>query len=350
MIAAFSLALALWSAPAPALSPGDIESQIDAGKFADAAAAIEATELTPLARATLEGRLALAQGKPARAATKFAEAVRLAPEHPPLRLLWAHALLQANRPGEVVAALEPLDATDSAVAVLLAAAADAADDPAAAYDVLQAAARAHDDEIDLRRQLVLLCAREGLLAATQSWIETLTPEALGRDLTLVVLQEIRSDAHALPLARMLAGAFPDDPDVHAQLGWVASAAGATTEAARAFERAVRLGADESYAAAEHARAAGRHRDALRMNAQVADDAVRQTQRFDIVFESGALAQAIVAGEALEAAGRLDPRRRYNLAYAHYALQQYGEASALARALNDTDQASRGRRLLQAMGR
>lgn len=350
MIAAFSLALALWSAPAPTLSPRDIEAQIDAGQLEEAAAALEATDLAPLARATLEGRLALANGKPKRAADRFERAVELAPEHPPLRLLWAHALLQSNEPDAVPAALKPLDATDPAVAVLLSAAADANDDPAAAYDVLQAAALAHPKETDLRRQLVLLCAREGLLSAAQSWIETLTPEVLGLDLTLAVLQELRSDAHALPLARMLAGAFAEDAGVQAQLGWVASAAGATTEAARAFERAVRLGADEAYAAAEHARAAGRHRDALRMNARVADDAVRQSQRFDIVFESGALAQAIVAGRALDAAGRLDPRRRYNLAYAHYALQQYGEASALARALNDTDQATRGRRLLQAMGR
>lgn len=338
-----SLALALFLVLAP-MSPVDIERTIDAGALEEAEAAMAEAELSPVARATLEGRLALAEGRPQQAASRFAAAVKLAPEHAPLRLLWAHALLRSGQP--VAQALAPLDSRGASVALLLAAGAEQAGDPGTAYATLEAAARRHPERLELTRELILLCAREGLLEPARAWIETLRPEQLGRAMALAVLQEIRSDAHALPLARQLAAAFPDDADVQAQLGWVASAAGFTSEASRAFGRAVALGADEAYTAAEHARAASDHRLALRLNALVSGDERRTQQRFDILFESGKLAQAIAAAQRLE----LDPRRRYNLAYAHYGLQQYAEASALARGLAGTDYAARGQSLLRAMGR
>ncbi len=339
----FALLLLLSVAP---MSPADIERSIDDGDVEEAKAAMADADLSPVARATLRGRLALAEDRPTDAAAQFEEAVRLAPEHAPLRLLWAHALLRADQPQGVRGALKTLDSKDPAVARLRAAAEEANGDSAAAYAALEGAARANPQDLELKRQLVLLCAREGLLEPTRAWIETLTPKQLGRVMALAVLQEIRSDAHALPLARQLASAFPSDADVQAQLGWVASSAGATSEASRAFARAVSLGADEAYAAAEHARAAGLHRDALRINARVADDTKRAEQRFDILFESGKLARAIAAAEAL----RLSPRRRYNLAYAHYGLQQFAEASAQARSLSGTDYAARAQTLLRAMGR
>ncbi len=339
----FALLLLLSVGP---MSPADIERSIDEGRVEEAKAAMADADLSAVARATLQGRLALAQERPAEAAGYFEEAVRLAPEHAPLRLLWAHALLRADRPGEVEVALKTLDAKQTAVARLRAAAAEANGDPGAAYAALEGASRANPDEVELRRQLVLLCAREGLLESARAWIETLTPGQLGRVMTLAVLQEIRSDVHAVPLARLLASAFPSDADVQAQLGWVASSAGATSEASRAFARAVSLGADEAYAAAEHARASGRHREALRINARVGDNTKRAEQRFDILFESGKLAQAIAAAESL----RMSPRRRYNLAYAHYGLHQIAEASAQARSLSGTDYAARAQTLLRAMGR
>ena len=340
-----SLAFLVLLSAAP-MSPTDIEKTIDSGKLEDAKAAMEESELSPLARATLEGRLALAEEQPETAAEKFAEAVALSPEHAPLRLLWAHALLRAGKPEGVAEALDPLDATEPTVALLLAAAHDAQGDVAAAYASLESATREHPETVELTHQLILLCAREGLMEATRSWVETLTPAQVDRVIALAVLQEIRSDAHALPLGRLLASAFPDDADVQTQLGWVASSAGATAEASRAFARAVSLGADEAYTAAEHARAAGRNAEALRLNGRVGNASKRSQQRFDILFESGKMAQAIAAAERIT----LSPRRRYNLAYAHYALQQYAEASTEARRLSGTDYAARGQTLLRAMGR
>ncbi len=338
------LIIALLLAP---VSPRDIERKIDAGNLDEAKAAMAETELSPLARATLEGRVAMAEADPSSAAERFERAVELAPDHAPLRLLWAHALLAADQAQGVADALAPLPETDPAAALLRSAAAELDGEPAAAYAALEAAARAHPRRLELTHQLILLCAREGLLDPTQRWIETVTPAQLGRTMALAVLQEIRSDAHALPLARQIAAVFPSDADVQAQLGWVASAAGATREAARAFARAVRLGADEAYAGAEHARAAGDHRQALRLNAAVSDPTQRAQQRFDILFESGKLARAIAVAQRLDT---LSPRRRYNLAYAYYALQQIAEATAAARALAGTDYAARAQTLLRAMGR
>ncbi len=364
---ALALAAALVGPPVawmPAPDPGldearRIEALIDAGDLKTASTRLEAgtkagsgpSLLGPLAQATLRGRLALARDQPSRAATQFARAIELAPEHAPLRLLHAHALLRAARYAEVEATLKHRALRDhrAAVALLRATAKVGLEDAPAAYTILAAAADATDD-VELRRQLVLLCAREGLLETAATWAESMSPPQLGRELAIAVLQEIRGGRHALPLARRLAHAFADDGDVQAQLGWVASAAGLPSEASRAFARAVRLGTDEAYAAAEHARAQGRHRDALRMNMRVADPRRRAEQRFDIVFESGALARAIVLAAGLEREYGLSSRRRYNLAYAHYALQQYAEASTQARELAESDQAARARSLLRAMGR
>ena len=83
---------------------GGLRASIDAGEVEEAKAAMAESELTPLARATLEGRLALAEDRPAVAAKRFAEAVTLAPDHAPLRLLWAHALLRAGKPEAVAKA------------------------------------------------------------------------------------------------------------------------------------------------------------------------------------------------------------------------------------------------------
>jgi hypothetical protein len=278
--------------------------------------------------------------------------VELAPDHAPLRILRAHALLAQGRHAAVldVLARADLDDHDPAVALLRAAAHEDAEDPASAYAALRGAALEHELHAGLRRELVLLCARHRMFTAAKTWASTITPAELGRDVALFVLQQLRAESGALELARWLAAAFPDDAEVQGQLGWVASAAGRTHAAATAFERATRLGADLASAAAEHYRAAGRHRQALSMNALVTDPQRRAEQRFDILFESGAMARAIVAGEALAAAHGLSPRRRYDMAYAHYVLRQHAEATTHARKLVDTNGAGRAAALLRAMGR
>jgi tetratricopeptide (TPR) repeat protein len=349
------LAAALTGAPEAAREPDvvvqarRIEAAIDAGELAQARRALAEEAFPELVQVTLEGRLALAEGKPAVAERRFRRAMELAPNHAPLRILRAHALLASGRESAALEILahDDLDPGDPAIALLRAAAHDRTGDPGSAYAALQRAAIEHDQHVGLRRELVLLCARHGLFGAAQSWASTITPADLGREAALLVLQQARGESGALELARWLAAGFPDDPDVQAQLGWVCSAAGRMHAAAEAFEHATRLGADTAFAAAEHHRAARRHRRALAMNGLVSDRRRRAEQRFDILFESGAMARAIVAADALV---ELSARRRYELSYAHYVLGQYAEATEHARALEETSEAERAAVLLRAMRR
>lgn len=333
-----------------------VERLIEDGQLDDARQALATQEFSALVRATLEGRLALADGDPTHAAKRFAEAMKLAPDHAPLRILAAHALLAAERLDEVVDVLDhpDLDHRAPRVALLRARALEGQGDTraqvGAAYDTLVAAAQAHPQHLGLRRELVLLCVRHHLYTTARAWAESVTPAQLGRDVVLVILQQSRAERAAVPFALALAAAFEDDREIQAQLGWALSAAGHTVAAARAFEHATALGSDLAYVAAEHHRAAGRHRRALAMNAHVQGDKKRAQQRFDVLFEQGSMARAIVAGEALERAHGLSARRRYNLAYAHYALQQYADATTIARALEGTSEAQRAATLLRAMGR
>lgn len=327
-----------------------IETLIDRGDLDAARRSLSAESFPEIVRVTLEGRLALAEGNASLAEKRFRRALALAPDHAPLKILRAHALLALRRYAAVLDALAGSDARDPVVALLRAAAHEGAGDPERAYATLHAAASAHEDHAGLRRELVLLCARQGLLAAARTWASSVAPAELGRDAVLYVLQEIRPHTGALDLARFLAAAFPDDAEIQAQLGWVASAQGRTLAAATAFERATRLGSDQAFAAAEHYRAAGQHRRALAMNALVRDPLRKAEQRFDILFESGAMARAIVVGDALDRSHGLSARRRYDLAYAHYVLRQHAEASKHARKLADTDEAARAAVLLRAMGR
>lgn len=329
-----------------------VEQLIERGELAMAEARLAEQDFSPLLHATLQGRLELARGRPQLAERHFRAAVKMAPDHAPLRLLTAHALLEADEPAAVLSVLghASLQRDDPAVALLRAAAHRQLGHAPKAYAALQRSAQAHPDHVGLRRELVMLCARDGLLQTARQWASTLTPAQLGSDVALVVLQQIRSDRRALSFAHWVAAGFPEDADVQAQLGWVASAAGDAADAARAFERAVLLGADLAYPAAEHYRTAGRHRKALQMNARVRQRDRRRQQRFDILFESGQMARAIVAADALDTSGGLSARRRYNLAYAHYRLRAFDEASRHARMLADTEEGQRARTLLAAMGR
>ena len=315
-----------------------VEALITAGETDKAQAALADAEFSPIVVATLQGRLALAQGKPARAETRFRQALKLAPDHAPLRILVAHATLAQGKHRAVLEVLDGLDA-DLGIALLRAAAHEGLGDEAAAYRTLVGAKTA----VVARRQLVVLCAEHGRFEAARQWAKTLTRAQLGRDLALAILQRIRNDPGAEVFGQWLAAGFPRDREIQAQLGWIYGAQGHHRAAARSFAKAGRRYAFE---AAEHHRVAGEFRSALRMNAHVEHVGKRGRQRFDILFEQGAMAKAIAASRGVT----LSPRRRYNLAYAHYALQEYADASKLARGLLATEEAARARSLLRAMGR
>jgi len=329
-----------------------IEALIDADALEEARTQLDASDLPPLLEQTLRGRLALATGKPQRAIKAFSRAIELAPDHAPLEVLLAHAQLEAGRHDDAITTLTraKVDERDPPIALLLASAHRADDDPAAAYGALKAAVEAKPEHAVLHQQLVLLCASEGLFEAAKTWAQRVDRDVLGSSTAALAIAQARGETGGLRFARWIASAYPADAAVQAELGWVESAAGQYRRAGRALARAARLGSDTAFAAAEHYRAAQRYREALAVNAAVTDDRRRAEQRFDILFEDGKQARAVVAGERLEAKGWLVPRRRYNLAYAHYALRQFAEASRHARALSGTAESTRAAALLRAMGR
>ena len=328
-----------------------IERAITDGDLARARKRLADAPLSPLVAATLGGRLALAEGDAASARKRFGEAMKLAPDHAPLRLLAAHAALALGDHDDVLTLLAhpDLSTSDPAVALLAAAAHEGKDEPAAAYADLRAAALAHPDDVPTRVQLVILCVRHERLITAQAWARSLTPKDLTADVAAALLQLLRAQSGATAFAQWLAAGYPRDPKIATELGHVYAADGDDEAAARTFARAARLGADTARAAAEHYRVAGHYAAALRMNARVRNADQRAAQRFDILFEAGKLAQAIAAADTLPS-GEATARRRYNLAYAHDALGQHAEATRLARALLSSSEGARAGQLLRAMGR
>lgn len=351
VLVALSMTLVAWAA-GPREEATAIEALIDADALDEARDRLDDSELPPLLETTLQGRLALADGQPGRAIRALRRAIDLAPDYAPLKVLLAHAQLEADRPDDALSTLSSagVDDRDPSIALVRASAHRATGDAASAYAALRRAAQAEPEHAGVHQQLVVLCASEGLFEAAAQWAKRLDRSTLGAPTAAIALQHARGQAGALRFARWMAAAFSDDAAVQAELGWVESAAGHYRRAARALEHAARLGADTAFAAGEHYRAAGRYREALAANAAVGGDQTRAEQRFDILFEAGKQARAIVAGRRLVANGWLDARRRYNLAYAHYALRQFAEASRHARALAGTTESARAAALLRAMGR
>ncbi len=351
VLMALSMTLVAWTT-GPREEASAIEALIDADALEQARDRLDDSELPPLLETTLRGRLALADGQPARAIKPLRRAIELAPDFAPLKVLLAHAQLEAGRPDDALSTLggAAVDDRDPSIALLLASAHRATGDAASAYAALWGAAQAEPAHAGVHQQLVILCASEGLFEAAKQWAQRVDRSTLGAPTAAIALQQARGKTGALGFARWMAAAFSDDATVQAELGWVESAAGQYRQAARALENAARLGADTAFAAGEHYRAAGRYREALVANAAVDGEQPRAEQRFDILFEAGKQARAIVAGQRLAAKGWLDARRRYNLAYAHYALRQFAEASRHARALSGTTESARATALLRAMGR
>lgn len=333
-----------------------IEEQIEAGDIDGAGRRLAAGDFSPLLRLTLEGRLALAKGEPDRAARKFQGAVKLAPGHAPLRLLLAHAQFAAEDYRDVIVTTDHPDISrdDEGVVLLRAASYEGLDKAASAYAELRGVAMAHPATVSLRRELVLLCVRHGLYDTADEWARTVSPSQLGRDTAQRALKTMRNAESTTraseTFARRLVAAFPDDAQLRGELGWVLSRHGRIEDAAEQLATATRMGADFAHAAADHFRGARRYRDALKFNARVQSAELRAQQRFDILFEQGAMARAVVAGETLADSHGLSARRRYNLAYSLYALRQYEQASAQARRLSGTTEADRAAQLLRAMGR
>ena len=81
-----------------------------------------------------------------------------------------------------------------------------------------------------------------------------------------------------------------------------------------------------------------------------DDSKRIDQRIDILFGVAEMARVVALEPAAILAGAMRAATRVRIAEAHWRLGNHVRAAALARDLLATDQATRARALLGAMGR
>lgn len=348
------LALLLGLSAADPSPTAEVKALLEAGKSAEAAAALET--LPEAMRPRFEGLLALEEGDPARAAEAFERALAAGEtEDPALRLHLAHAYLLSDRPEAALEAVEAASAVASTLVaqpLIEARARRALGDKAGAYAVLARAAGTFADEIRPHLELVALAEEVGLRHHARAFTARLLevgPDALEPDAALAVFHLLVQDPEALPLLEAVARRFPADPELTSRLAHAYARAEKWYASARLFEEATRLGGTFAFEAADQYRMAGRFRDALRLNARVEDDR-RSAQRLTILFEAGAYARVVALTDPPQ-----DPASIYRRAYAHYNLGHRSRAATLARSLLEVEeeeaaayQAS-ARALLEAMG-
>lgn len=144
--------------------------------------------------------------------------------------------------------------------------------------------------------------------------------------------------------------FPASGELRGHLAHAYAAAGDRYAAGQLFELATRLGASYAFEAADQYRVVGRYDDALRMNARVADPARQLLQRVAILFTARRMGRVVAMESELRRTGLFEPRERYRVAYASYAIGNYQHALDLARTLNDTQWRSSAQSLIDAVGR
>ena len=291
------------------------------------------------------------------AVDRFERAIELAQlrgqAQPRLSLYLASSLLELGRAEAARRALEGTEGlaeTLVAQPLLVARAALADGDPDAAYAALVAATEDFPELTAPRLELVAMCSRLGLRASARAWGWDLVGLRPDRDTALAVFDLLYADRRAWPLLETLAAQHGDDAEMVGHLAYAYAADERYFAAATLFDRASVGGEDLAFEAADQYRMAGETHAALVMNARVSERRRRLEQRLGILIAAGEMARVVALEDAMRRAGLGDPRHRYNLAFAHYALGEYARATDLARGLSDTSYADRARALLDAMGR
>lgn len=333
-----------------ATTPAELQALVDAGRLDEAEAALLA--LPEPERAPWVGQIAMKRGAWPDAVLAFEQAEQAMEAPPPeLYLYLALCYLRAGRAQQSVQAAERASAlAEQRVAQPLveARARREVGDTAGAYRVLERAARAFPHDPQVRLELVALLQSSGLLNAARRVAVELAGMRLEDQTRLTIFDLLHRDPHARPLLEWLAAAAPEDPQTTAHLAHHYAATGESLAAARLFARATAQGGDFGFEAADQFRVAGRVDEALEANAEVHDVPRRQAQRLAILFEGARYARVV----ALARRGTLpaEPASSYRIAYAHYALGEYAEATRRAEALLGTDYEASGQALLRAMGR
>ena len=326
----FTMGLALVASPVD-----DIFRLAREGRWADAAARIEAGRFAPTDRHQLLGYLALRARDYPRAAEELDRVVARAPGRSAAWLYLGVARYRLDQPGAALRALVRAERSGRQLPgyfALRARSERLADTATTAWATLEAGlSRFETDAVLLREQVSLLIevgALEAGLARTQPllrvtnrpladrvWVGRALIEAGALDRSTPWLEA----ALALALAREedAAGSSRSEPSavsIRAQLAWVYAQRGRPAIAARLLDPLRVGGSVHAYEAADQYRLSGETGRALAVNRFVGPPARRAAQRLLILVEAGELERAAAFGARMPPE-ELDPVGTYALAFA-----------------------------------
>lgn len=341
----------------PAAAYARIVDAIEHGELDRAQAQLDATDLSPGARARAEGQLAAARGDFDAAVAAFERALAIE-DDAALRVHLARARVEV---GDFDAALDDLDRADAnsetttttpSRSALRARAQLGAGQRDRAWATLAAAVERHPEVETLRVEWLWLAMQLEWPAAVRSIAGGLVDfgcavDDAGRKQRALgaVAVALGGDRQGLEILERASLCAPGNRDLRVALARSYLAAGHLRVAARQFERA---GAHDE-AAATWLRA-GDLAAAQRANLRAPASPDATQQRLEILFAGEQWARTVAHARAHDAQLRGRARAQYLLAYAHFRLHNYARATERARALLDGPLAADARALLEAMGR
>lgn len=314
-----------------------IESALARHDVERAEALVNDHAIPPKIRPRLLGALRFEQGRYAEAIPLFERALDDKPEDS-FNVYLAAALTEVGRPAEALKRLpreSKVFKSSLPARLVVGRALRESGQRQEAFDVFTKAATDFAPAPAPLVEAIVIASEEGLPHLTQALVETLLEtEGVTSEHRRLAALALAPEPSALVLLETIAAIENASVDVAMALGSSYAAAELPRAAAQAYARASAHQASGIYAADQWA-TAGDLKRALTANAQVDDDKQRLQQRVRLLFSHGEMARVVALEAQLRAAAALDDAARYQLAYAHYRLQQPASAIEWARSLDDS---------------
>lgn len=220
-----------------------------------------------------------------------------------------------------------------------------------AFDVFVGAAKTFSPAPAALVEAIVIAAEAGAVHLAQSLVgELLQTEGATAEHRRLAALALASEPAARPLLEKMV-ASGAGVDATLALATAYAEAGMPQAAARFFDAAeARAPGRGALFAAEQWAEAGDLKRALRANANVTDDNARLFQRVRLLFSHGEMARVVALERKLLQAKAIDDATKYQLAYAHYRLQQPAKAIEWASMLEHSrTYAGAARAILDALG-
>ena len=305
----------------------------DQGQLEAAAELTRTSRLASVDRSQLLGYLALRRGDSDTAEKLLGRVVREAPHRSAAWLYLGIAFYRQGHPGEALRALRQVrspEARRPEYYQLRARVERLTSSSTLAYATVDEGLRRFEEDPALLREQVSLLIEVGALTqaefrARELWGKSRDPtrERLWVARAYIDIKDFQRAAALLEVAR---AALPDRPELAAQLAFVYAEQGHALAAARLLDPR-RMGSPHyAFESADQYRLANATEDALRVNAYVADESRRDSQRILILVEGGRLDRALAFADRL-GQDHLDRIAQYALAFA---LAHRGDPSSAER--------------------